>query len=353
MNTARLALLLIATGLLALMTSAQTSPAELIARYQRLDAEHRATVVRNIERRLLRENNDSLQRIQGSQLGKAAYDLAGPARWFEPLEYAPTAQARHLVAADTDEHRTATAGMQRFECLPLLNAAVFYDWQLGKAVRRPRELDYDERFANYANGFAPGADHAVAQALAALDTEAAPRRLGSYFEHLYADRQGKVFADLTLFDAWNSGVRIEMPDTDAVAFARLVLRTQSFVAPLPADRRRERLYEKMREAFAQHREHRTLRLAIAATLVAAEPRLDANYQGLIDRGLWLWQKHDLDTKRVAEFVASTPDRAEFLRQVDAAIGREHHLVDERRQELLDLVALLRDLADYELRNANG
>lgn len=342
-----------AGGLLAQAASAPPTADELIARFARLDAGHRTAVVRNMERRLSRDPDEVLQRIVGCQRGAAAYEPAGPARWFEPRDYAPEATPRQLVAAGTDSHRAATARMHRFECLPQLHAAVFYDWQLGKAVRRERELSEQERFANYANGLPPGADQAVAQVLAALDRDPEQRRLGDYFDHLYGDRFGNVFAGVTLFEAWHSGVRIEMPDTDAIAFARLVMRTQSFTSPLPDNRRRQRLYDKVRDAFALHREHRTLRLAIAATLVAVEPQFDPDYRALVDRGHWLWQKHGLDLQRVAAFVASTEDRSEFLRQVDAAIGREHDLVEQRRRQLTELAQRLRDLADEELRAANG
>jgi len=309
--------------------------------------------VRNMERRLQRETDETLQRIQSAQQGKAAYPVASQPVWFDEGIFASGAAARSLVAQGSDAHRRATRGMRAFEFLPDLVAGVTYDWRQGIAVRRPTDLTDDERFANYANGYTQGTDHAVAQALANLDKDPQQRRLGTYFEHLYADRYGAVFAGVSLFDAWCAGTTLEMPDTDAVAFAQLVLGTESFVAPLPENRRRQRLYEKMAEGFAAHRDYRTLRLAIAASLVAADPRIDPAYQGLVDRCHWLWQKHELEIDKVRDYVMGTADRSEFMKRVDEAIKVEGDLVTARRHTLAEVANFLRALADQEIRTAGG
>ncbi|HEU4419376.1 MAG TPA: hypothetical protein VFT55_10585 [Planctomycetota bacterium] len=327
--------------------------AELIARYTKLDPERRSNVVRNIERRLQRENDDTLQRIQSAQQGKAAYPVASQPVWFDEGIFAMGAAARSLVGPDSETHRRMTRGMRPFEFLPDLIAAVHYDWRQGVAVRRPTDLTDDECFANYAHGYTHGTDHKVAQVLAALDKDPLQRRLGTYFEHLYADRNGAVFAGVSLFDAWRAGTTLEMPDTDAIAFAQLVLGTQSFVAPLPENRRRDRLYDKMSEGFSAHRDYRTLRLAIAASFVAAEPKLDPTYQPLVARCHWLWQKHELDLGKVRDYVLGTADRAEFMKRVDEAIKTENDLVTARRKVLADIATFLRSLANHELRAAGG
>lgn len=326
---------------------------ELITRYTKLDPEKRSNVVRNMERRLQRETDETLQRIQSAQQGKAAYPLASQPVWFDEGIFATGAAARSIVGADSDTHRRMTRGMHPFEFLPDLVAGVYYDWRQGVAVRRPTELTDDERFANYAHGYTHGTDHAVAQVLAALDKDPAQRRLGTYFEHLYADRNGAVFAGVSLFDAWRSSSTIEMPDTDAVAYAQLVLGTQSFVAPLPDNRRRGRLYDKMSEGFNAHRDYRTLRLAIAASFVAATPRIDVAYEALVPRCHWLWQKHALDIGKVRDYVMGTADRAEFMKRVDEALKTEGDLATTRKTVLNDVATFLRALADHELRAANA
>ena len=220
-------------------------------------------------------------------------------------------------------------------------------------MRRATELTDDERFANYAHGYTHGTDHLVAQVLQALDKDPMQRKLGTYFEHLYADRNGAVFAGVSLFDAWRAGATLEMPDTDAIAYAQLVLGTQSFVAPLPDNRRRARLYDKMNEGFSAHRDYRTLRLTIAASFVAAMPKIDVTYEPLVPRCHWLWQKHDLDLAKVRDYVMGTADRAEFMKRVDEAIRSEGELVRTRKTVLTDVETFLRALADHELRAANA
>jgi hypothetical protein len=220
-------------------------------------------------------------------------------------------------------------------------------------VRTGAELGDDERFANYVHGYAPGADQVVAQALEALDTDPQQQKLAAYFEHLYADREGRVFEGVTLFDAWHSGIVVEMPDTDAIAYARSILLTQSFVSPIPADRRRERLYARIKEGFAAHREYRSLRLAAAAALVAAEPRIEVTYEPLCRRSHWLWQKCEYQPKALAQRFNKTPDRTTLLDEIDAAIKAEPDVIDTTREALRATAGFLRALADYELGRANG
>lgn len=326
---------------------------QLIARLGKLPADRQSLVVRNLERRLQRADDDLLQSIVSMERGMASYPTVGPPAWFATKDYAPVATPRQLVAADTAAHRAATRGMQELEFLPDLNAAVVYDWQLGKAAKRGAELGDAQRFANCVHGYAPSADHAIARILEILDDDPLQRLLGDYFAHLYCDRDGAVFEGVTLFAAWSSGRQIEMPDTDGIAFAQRVLQTRSFVAPLPADRRRQRLYEKIREAFAEHREYVSLRLCLAATYVSAEPRVDATYQPLIRRGHFLWHQCGRDPQALARRLHAAGDRAGLLREVDAAIASQVEVADTVRADLADLQRYLRVAADFELGRAGG
>lgn len=323
----------------------------LLARYEKLAPPARSEVARNLERRLSRENHDLLQSIQGLQKGRAAYPQRSPVRWHEPREFAPVASPRGLHASGSAAHRRMTAGMQPFVLLPDLAAAVTYDWQQGAAVRGDKDLTDDQRIANYARGYAPGADHALAQVLAAVDQEPGQRQAARYFEQLYADRDGGVYAGISLYDAWRSGNKLEMPDTDTIAYARLLLHTEAYVAPIPGDRRRERLYAKIAAGYAAHHEQRTLRQALAATFLAAEPSLDPSWQALVDRCHWLWQTHGRDPQALALRLQRTADRSALLAEVDAAMTRDFEPVRQHRAALTGLAAFLRQCLDQELRTA--
>lgn len=336
-------------------TPPATTPtaADLVQRFERLPPERAELVLRNIEKRLARENGDVLQRIQGRQRGATAYAPPAAPVWFQPAEFAPVATPRRLVDRGEPAHQRATRDMAPLRFLPDLHTEVTYDWGLGKAVRSAGGLDARQRFANLANGYVPSTDHAVAQVLATLDTDPAQRALGNYFAHLYADRDGAVFAGTTLFDAWHSGRVVEMPDTDAIAFARRILGTQSFVAPIPDDRRRERLYRKVQEAFTAHREYRSLRLALAGAFVAAEPALDPTYNPLVRRAHWLWHASDFDPGALATRLTLAKDRKALLDEVDAALRNDPAPADAARAGLLETSDFLRALADHELQQAGG
>lgn len=345
---------LAACGIRAQQPPTATATADaLLARFARLDAASRSDVVRSLERRLARVDHELLQSIQSMQKGKGTYPLQGDRVWFDPAEFAPSAKPRAVIGAGTPQHQRATRGMQELGVPCDLDAAVVYDWRIGACARAANDLTEHQRFANLARGYAPGADHAVAQVLAALDTDPVQRRLADYFEHLYADREGTVFAGISLYDAWRSGIRIEMPDTDTIAFARLVLDTRSVVDPIPADRRRERLYARIADSYVLHHEHRTLRQALAAAFVAADPVLDPAWQTLVERAHWLWQTCGRDPKAVAARLLRTPDRGALVREVDAELAKDNAPMAAHRRSLAELAAFLRDQVDEALRAVGG
>jgi hypothetical protein len=339
---------------LAIAIAAQAPPttAALLARYGRLPAAARTDVVRELDRRCARTDYELLHQIQGHERGVAAYPAATPPQHFAPATYAPVATARRLIAAGDPLHARATAGMAPLACLPELAAAVRYDWRPGTAVHGEALTD-DQRFANYAQGLAKASDHATAQILARLDHAPEQRRLGDYFAHLYADRDGAVFAGVTLFDAWASGRTIEMPDTDTIAYGVRVLSTAAFVAPLPADRRRERLYARIAEGFATHRSHRLMVSALAVTFVAAEPGFPADFHALLARAHWLWEHHGRDVEAVRRFLQAHPDPQALLTAVDRAMQAAPELASTHRNAMIELQHWLRAAADQALQNAGG
>lgn len=234
-----------------------------------------------------------------------------------------------------------------------LAAGVVYEWATAAVVQARTSPTDDQVFDNLVAGYVPGSDEAIAQVLAAIDNEPGQRRLATWFGHLYADRDGRVFADVTLYEAWCGGRTIEMPDTDAIAFARQVLETRSFTAPLPTNRRRERLYEKIRDAFAAHREYRSLRGALAATFVTATPALGPEYEALVARCHWLWAACHDDPRAVAEWLLRRPDRTAVLREIDAEMARDATAATARARQLAELAAILRSLAAQEIARATG
>ena len=197
-----------------------------------------------------------------------------------------------------------------------------------------------------------GSDAATAAILQHLDSDGTERDVAAWFGHLYADRNGRVFADVTLYEAWYSNKTVEVPDIDAIAFARKILRTRSFVSPIPAGSRRDRLYRQISRAFAEHRQYRTLREAAAASFVAAEPPLESTYRSLIPRMHLLWSICNFDIGAVERRLAAG-DRSELLQDLDARLEASAEPADQLRQQLLDLASATRSAAIAELAKARG
>ncbi len=329
------------------------SATALCERFHALDAAARTNVLRSLDRTVQRMDDAATQRIVAPARGRSAWPPTDPARWFAPADYAPLMTPRTVVDANAAAHREATRAIPRALVVADLDAGVEYDWGTGRIVQSAREPDDERAFANLVRGYPPGADEAIAGVLAVLDTTPAQRPLAAYFDHLYADRAGHVFAGVTLFDAWSSGSQIEMPDTDVIAFAREVRRDRSYRSPIPADKRRERLYEGIRSAFAEHREYRSLRIALAATFVAADPAIDATWRNLIPRCHWIWAQCGDDPDAVAKYLAKAGDREHLLLEVDAAMTKDSRAAERRRLDLIDLAEHLRRLADRETARAGG
>lgn len=327
--------------------------ADLIQRFGQLDRDRQNTVVRNMERRLQRHRDPVLRRVFMFERGIRSYPEHEQIPFYDTADYAPVAKQRSLVTAGSSRHRQGTAGMAEIEFLPDLHARVVYDWRTGKVVRVRDSLSDAERFENYVRGYLPGADQAIAQIIGDLDHDAAQRPLAEFFGHLYADRIGGVYEGVTMFAAWNSGKIVEVPDTDAIAFARHVRHTRSFRAPIPPDRRRTRLYQKIREGFQEHRVYRSLVLAAAAAYVVADPIIDARYEPLIRRSRWLWMQCDYEVPKFRERLVAMGDRATFMTEIDDAIRNSLEVVEGERKALRTRADYLRSLADRELKTAGS
>lgn len=326
--------------------------AALITGFAQLDQDQKNRVLGAIERRVQLHADATIQRIVSMQKGLAAYPALTPLQYFPPQQYAANAPARRLLAASAPEHQRVAANFPPPPFLDDLACGVVFDWNTGKAALAPQQPTVDERFANLAHGYLPGSDQAVAQILQTLVGDPAQHPPTPFFEHLYADRDGRVFAGIRLYDAWYSGKLVEVPDVDAIAFARQLLHTGSFVSPIPDDRRRERLYQRIQDAALQERKFRTLRQAAAAAFVAAAPKIDPAYQPLIDRFHYLWPATGYDVGAVATKIAASKDREELLAEVDQDIDRDRNAWQLREADKLALRNVdlfLRRLCEYELQ----
>lgn len=345
-------MLLPATILVLLGLSLPPQGQSELAQFQSLPTDTQNAVLAAIETRLRAADDPAMRRIH--DLAATATDLGNlePIGHYLPAEFAPVAPPRTVFAVGSAQQQ---AQRQQFPAPPFLRELqphVRYDWAAGKPALGP-SLSPSQRFSSLLAGLPPGSDAAVALLLQQFDADFDQRSAGAWFEHTYADRDGRVFAGITLYDAWYSGKTVEVPDVDAIAFARLVLHTDSFVSPIPEGRRRERLYQQIHDAFGRFREYRTLREAAAAAFVSAEPDLDPIYRELVSRMHFLWARLGFDPARVAQKL-NGGDRSELLTVIDDALRGNADAAQmraEARAALTTMAATVRTTALDELQKA--
>lgn len=313
----------------------------LVQRFDALPKERQSAVLRAVEERLA--SCDLPARAAQQEAARAAAN-AGPLRprpFHDPATFAPVAPRRVVVPTTDARHRQVRTDFPPVRILRDLSPDVIYDWLDGAPALVPVPLDERQRFANLAAGYAPEAARAVAGVLTVLDRDGDQRALAAWCDHLYADRDGRVFDGVTLYEAWYSGQLVEVPDVDAIAFARNVLETQSFASPIPDGARRARLYDQIRAAVKKHREYRTLCEAAAAAFVAAVPELDPTYEPLLLRMHLLWGECGQDADEFAKRLTAD-DRSELLRQLDDRIehGDALRLAKESQDERRALAAFV-------------
>lgn len=346
---------MIATTLLAvLMPQAPVTDEDATSRFALLPTPAQQQVVDDIERQLMLDPARHVQAIVSWQRLFSSYPVAEPPTFHDPAKWAKDVPPpRQVVATDTAEHRAVRERIPRLVLLPDLHRAVWYDWGRGVVVRREDPLTPAERFANLLAGYPPAADEALAHLLAALDTDRDQRSVAAYLGHLYADLRGHVYEGVTLYEAWYAEAVVDVPDVDAIPFAREILHTGAYRSPIPAGPRRTRLYELIRDAAFAHRKYRTLRETAAVAALAADPPIDPTYAPLVPRLQLLWMENDGDPDAVAKVLQDTP-REKLLADLDGRIEKDPatwQRLEDDRQALQTMAEHVRALAIDALDHA--
>ncbi len=299
----------------AALAQEQPTTASLLSRFDALPQPAQQAALDAALLRVASIDDPTLQRIAAYSDASETFPQLRERVHHEPREFAPVAPARQVIERDDARTKKVRTEFPHVRLLRDLAPSVAYDWLQGEAALTPIPLTARDRFKNLCAGYPPTADRAVAKLLAVLDRDADQREIANWSEHAYADRDGRVFEGITLYEAWYSGRTVEVPDVDAIAFARRILETDSFVSPIPDGKRRDRLYEQIRATLKKHREYRTLCESAAAAFVAAEPQLDPTYQPLVDRMQLLWSEHGHDPTSFAKQLTES-DRTELLQKLD-------------------------------------
>ena len=197
-------------------------------------------------------------------------------RWYDPETYAPAQPIpRRVLELESSALQSMRRDMTRSIPERRLRRGFAYDWTTGD-VRRLEGADDPRRVVeNALQGFNPDLDLAEALVLRALD-DGAQREAFVAFDHRYTDRNGRVFPTISLYDAWSSGLEIEMPDIDVLGLATDLVPEKKWrkqwVAPIPSTEH-DRLYGAIGDRFVPAKQFRSLREALVRCYLISRPAL--------------------------------------------------------------------------------
>lgn len=218
-----------------------------------------------------------------------------------------------------------------------LDSAWRYDYGTRELRRAENEPDLDRRFENLLRGFPADLDLAEALVERALDDGAEQTALRA-FGHAYSDRAGNVAPGITLYDAWCSGIQMEMPDVECLGIVHDVLDDwRTWRAPIPSSKHAA-LYARIGELFQAAHRHRGLRHALARAYLVGEPVLRDSYGPHVERLHVVWDVHASDPVRLAAELPAPADWRTWLEGWALRCKEEPELLERGRVRARTLAA---------------
>lgn len=259
-----------------------------------------------LQNRLLRH----VSRLAELDIGMAPVDQ--PAPYFDPKVHAPAQPIpRRTLDPQSKDAQDQRASMLTEIAGEFALARCRYDWGQRLVLRAASFDDLDRRMESALAGRAPGFDWARAWVERALDGGAHQATFAA-FGHAYTDRAGNVYAGVTLYDAWSSGAKMEMPDVDALGLVHELLGDwKRWVAPVPAIEH-DRLYASVGKLFVPAHRYRALREALARTFVEGTVPLRDGFGAQIDRLHALWEACLSQPLDLAARLPADAETSEFL-----------------------------------------
>lgn len=232
--------------------------------------------------------------------------------WFDPKTHAP-AQPITRVPLDPEapevkavRHKILAAiGSRRAD------SGWMYDYATRELRRLPHEGDRVRVFENALLGLPPGWDLAEAWVERMLDDGSLQKTFAA-FGHAYTDRNGGVYAGLTLYDAHASRGELEMPDVDSLGLVHEIANDWTTWKAVVTDVEQPSLYAKVGELFTPAHRHRALRTNLARTFLCGTTELRDRYQHNLDNFHALWEGASSDPAVLAKTLPDSAHWAEFL-----------------------------------------
>ncbi len=252
----------------------------------------------------------------------------GPPPWFDPVEYAGAEAARGRVVRKPVDPAGEDAAAQRGRFRPWENDPPFairveWDFASDRAVKNSdAPLDSFGQLFNALNGYDQDADVLVAWLLSRFDFEKKLDAKASYFAHSYCDLGGRIYPEISLYDAWSSGTGMDMPDVDTIAWARLLMKDKSYVAPLPADARRQKLYDSLSAGFLEYFRYRIWIEGAAQIFINPDAPLREAHEPMRRRLLHLFTVCKGEVESIAKRLKELGTRDRFIEAMDAEIAAD-------------------------------
>ncbi|MDF1838404.1 MAG: hypothetical protein P1V35_11075 [Planctomycetota bacterium] len=243
--------------------------------------------------------NTLISFLKGS-LEKDPYDWpeaeAGPT--FDPETHAPAQPIPRVPQAkDSSEYKSVWKSLVGWMPERRLNSAWSYNYATQSVERVGDPGDPERIFQNGLAGFPPDLDLAEAICQSLLD-DGSLVETHRAFAHTYAVRSGHSFPGITLYDAWSSGRKIEMPDVECLGLLHTLENDwKSFKAPV---RKQDALYRRIEALYVPVQRQRALQEAMARCYLIGTPVLAAGYGGTEDFLSDVWEQNASTPGQVKE-----------------------------------------------------
>ncbi|MFH0943673.1 MAG: hypothetical protein V2A76_00590 [Planctomycetota bacterium] len=245
----------------------------------------------------------------------------GP-EYYEPSVYAPVQRERSFVPRDSPSAEEQDNLMRPWDNATEYSCRIRYDYAGDHAWDLGADPAPEEKLLDYLGGYPPDADLLIAWPEGRFDHDRSLNKIADYFGHAYCDRDGNCYSEITIYDAFASQNQIEMSDVDVIAYARNVLHDSSYRSPIPADRRRQELYDKIKDGFLLHYRSRVMTEAAANLFVNPETVLRSDHEGLRERLLVTFAMAQSDVDRIATSILKADTRDKFIVITDDLIEKD-------------------------------
>jgi hypothetical protein len=213
----------------------------------------------------------------------------------------------------------------------------FWQWSFGEQglIAPEKEHSAESQVRGMWTGKWPQTDLLQAQVLAYLDDDSSMRAVAHYFEHSYRDRDGRLYLGFTLEQVWASGLKFGVSDVETIAFLRLILNDDKVQSPIKASMH-DGLYSLIEDSFADFREYKQLRQALAARFLNPQGEVPPILQGTVKQFDVAWALCDFQLPQMRRLLKSNPSRKKFLAAVEK-LKQSGDVSTEELQQRLDLL----------------